>query len=96
MQQHVTTARAGIDHRIYAVTAVYAPLGLADRLRHRWVASGRVLFQSAYYTVKGGREQGYRVWTSAPIDGLKAGTAITVDVETEGRQLVGRATISVK
>lgn len=81
--------------RVYAVSAIYAPLGLRDRVRHRWSAAGRELYASPPYTVTGGRETGYRLWTYATVRGLAPGSWLRLDVETEAGQLIGRAWLRV-
>jgi hypothetical protein len=77
--------------RIYVMTGVVAPLGLADQVRHRWFRDGEMFYQSPDYLVRGGRQEGYRLWTYAdPGPGV---TRLRVDVETEGGQLIGRAVL---
>jgi hypothetical protein len=86
---------AGWGGRLYVVTAIYAPLGLHDRLEHRWYQDGRLIYASASYVVAGGREDGFRLWTSGPVKALAAGGRVRVDVRTDAGQLVGRAEIGV-
>jgi hypothetical protein len=86
---------AGWTGRVYAVTAVYAPLGLRDRLQHRWYQDGRLVYSSPSYLVAGGRGQGFRLWTSGTVTNLRPGSSVRVDVRTEAGQLVGRAQIRV-
>jgi hypothetical protein len=86
---------AGWSGRVYVVTAVHAPLGLHDRLQHRWYQDGRLVYESPSYVVAGGRDDGFRLWTSGPVTGLRAGSRVRVDVRTEAGQLVGRAQIPV-
>ncbi len=75
--------------RMYVMTGVVAPLGLDDYVRHRWFRDGELFYQSPDYPVRGGREEGYRLWTYAsPGPGV---TRLHVDVETAGGQLIGRA-----
>jgi hypothetical protein len=77
--------------RIYVMTGVVAPLGLADEVRHRWFRDGELFYQSPDYPVRGGRLEGYRLWTYAtPGPGV---TRLRVDVETAGGQLIGRVAI---
>jgi hypothetical protein len=45
--------------------------------------------------VNGGRKEGFRLWTALPIERALAGARISVDVETDAGQLIGRATIGV-
>jgi hypothetical protein len=87
----VDRLQAGWSGRVYAVTAIDAPAGLRDRLAHRWYQDGRLVYASPSYLVAGGRDQGFRLWTSAPITNVHAGSEVRVDVRTEAGQLVGRA-----
>ncbi len=83
----------GWSGRLHAVTAIHAPLGLRDRMAHRWYLDGRLISQSAFYTLTGGRAEGFRLWTSSLMRNVRRGSRIRVDVVTEGGQLVGRAEI---
>jgi hypothetical protein len=77
--------------KIAALTAIKAPMGLEEKVRHRWSLDGKVLFVSNYFPVTGGRTEGYRLWTQVTLkEGMKP-RALTVDVETQGGQLIGRA-----
>ena len=76
--------------RIYAMTAISAPLGLKERVRQCWYRDRRLIYQSPYYQILGGRQEGYRLWTSTMIS-AGSGDTLRVDVETEGGQLIGRA-----
>lgn len=91
----VTAPLAGtpLDHhgRLYVVTAIYAPLGLHDRVRHVWYRGHERTWTSRWYDVSGGRAEGYRLWTSQPSPHVWPDAMIRVDVETEGGQLIGRA-----
>jgi hypothetical protein len=84
----------GWQGRLYAVTAVYAPLGLRDRIAHRWYQDGRLVYVSGNYALTGGRAEGFRLWTSGPVSGLRPGGRVRVDVTTQSGQLVGRAQIA--
>lgn len=79
------------DGRVYVMTAVVAPQGLRDNVRHRWFRDGEPFYQSPAYAVTGGREEGYRLWTYAT-PGPDA-RRLRVDVETAGGQLIGRVTL---
>ena len=83
----------GWSGRLYVMTSVYAPLGLSDRIAHRWYRDGRLIFAPAFYRVTGGRREGFRLWTSVTVKNVQAGSVVRVDVETEAGQLVGRAEI---
>lgn len=80
----------GWTGRVYAVTAIYAPLGLRDRVCHRWYQAGRLVYASPCYALEGGRTEGFRLWTSAPAKDTQAGGGVRVEVWTEAGQLVGR------
>lgn len=79
--------------RLYAITAIYAPLGLSDRIAHRWYQDGRLIYESGSYSLTGGRAEGFRLWTSAVVKDLGSGGRVRLDVETDTGQLVGRAEI---
>jgi hypothetical protein len=95
MAEPVTGLTAGFEGRLFVLTPIWAPLGLEDRVRHRWRIDGRVVFESQLYNVTGGRAEGYRLWTSFVVPPLAAGSRVWVDVVTEAGQLVGRATLPV-
>jgi len=77
--------------KIVALTAIKAPLGLEERIRHCWYLDGKLLFASAYHQVTGGRREGYRLWTQITWKDAFNGRELLVDVETRGGQLIGRA-----
>ncbi len=79
--------------QLYGLTAIRAPLGLQEKLRHRWFENGELVFASSFYNVVGGRAEGFRLWTSWTIGRVTPVTTIRLDLETEGGQLVGRATL---
>lgn len=77
--------------RLYALTSIKAPLGLSERVRHRWYENGKPVFASPFYSIVGGREEGFRLWTSFSMNGVAPQTTLRLDLETEGGQLIGRA-----
>ena len=77
--------------KIVALTAIKAPMGLEERVRHRWYLDGKVIFASNYYPVTGGRKEGYRIYTQITWQEGFEGRVLMVDVETQGGQLIGRA-----
>ena len=77
--------------RLWSVTAIRAPLGLKEKVQHRWFQNGRLLWASPFYEVTGGREEGFRLWTVYNFDMIVPATELRVDVTTEGGQLIGRA-----
>ncbi|MGE5305879.1 MAG: DUF5924 family protein [Alphaproteobacteria bacterium] len=87
----VTEVAAGRSVQLYGLTAIKAPLGLEERVQHRWYKNGKLVWASPFYSVTGGREGGYRVWTKCTFDSIRPGAEIRLDLETEGGQLIGRA-----
>ena len=81
--------------RLYGLTAIRAPLGLNERVQHRWYQNGKLIWASPFYNMTGGREEGYRVWTACSFDNIVSGTELRLDLETEGGQLIGRAVLRV-
>jgi hypothetical protein len=77
--------------KIAVITSIKAPLGLEEGVRHLWFLDGKVLFESRYYSVTGGRKDGYRLWTQIVWRPEYSGRELIVDVETQGGQLIGRA-----
>ena len=78
-----------------AVTAINAPMGLTESVRHRWQIDGLTVRTTSAHQVNGGRKQGFRLWTALPIERAPSGSHISVDVETDAGQLIGRAQIRV-
>jgi Family of unknown function (DUF5924)/Protein of unknown function (DUF2914) len=78
--------------RLYAITAISAPLGLKDRVRQCWYRNDRLVYASPYYDIVGGRQEGYRLWTTATLPQGSTGP-LRIDVQTEGGQLIGRAVL---
>jgi hypothetical protein len=77
--------------KIVALTAIQAPLGLRENVRHAWFLDGKLLYASPYYPVTGGREEGFRIWTQITWKDSLNGNQLVLDVETRGGQLIGRA-----
>ena len=76
--------------RLYGLTAIKAPLGLQERLQHRWYQNGKLLCASPFYNMVGGREEGFRLWTSCVLTAVPSKTTVRLDLKTEGGQLIGR------
>lgn len=77
--------------KIAALTAIKAPMGLQENVRHLWYLDDKVIFASSYHPVTGGRKEGYRLWTQITWKSGLTGRVLTVDVETQSGQLIGRA-----
>jgi hypothetical protein len=78
-----------------AFTAVVAPAGLEEPIRHLWRKDGRVVQDVLLSPVRGGRRAGFRTYSRKT--GLGQGTAgsWTVDVLTIHDQLIGRIQLVV-
>ena len=85
---------AGGAGRLYAVTALRAPLGLRDRVELRWYRDSVLAWVSSVHTVSGGRQEGFRLWSSFDLARVRGARAVRLDVVTESGQLVGRAELS--
>jgi hypothetical protein len=77
--------------RLDGLTAIKAPLGLREKLQHRWYENGNPVCTSPFYNVVGGREEGFRLWTGCAFSHIPPHAELRLDIETEGGQLVGRA-----
>jgi hypothetical protein len=77
--------------RFYGLTAIKAPLGLREKVQHRWYMNGKLVFASPFYNMIGGREEGFRHWTSYTFERIPPGAGLRLDLVTEGGQLIGRA-----
>jgi len=77
--------------QLNGLTAIKAPLGLKEKLQHRWYENGKLVCPSPFYNVVGGREEGFRLWTGCAFNNVQPHTELRLDIETEGGQLVGRA-----
>ncbi len=85
----------GWSGRLFALTAIQAPMGLEDRVAHRWYENDRLIYTSPWHRLVGGRREGFRLWTSCPLTRIPAGQ-LRVDVETEAGQLIGRCELPVE
>ena len=86
----------GRARQLHALTAIKAPLGLRERVQHRWYKNGLLVWASPSIEVIGGREQGFRLRTTYIFDNLEAKAKLRLDVETEGGQLIGRARLTAR
>jgi hypothetical protein len=77
--------------RIFAQTAIGAPLGLKDRVGHRWYLNGKLVYASPFFLVDGGRKTGFRFRTFRTLENIPPGSALRIDLRSETGQLIGRA-----
>jgi hypothetical protein len=77
--------------RLVCLTAIAAPRGLKDRLRHVWRQDGETRAEMAL-EIRGGRAQGFRAWSTrrSPTPGRW-----TCTVETQSGQVLGRVAVTV-
>jgi hypothetical protein len=78
-----------------AYTAVYAPAGLEQAIRHLWWKDGRLIGIAPLSPVRGGRKEGFRTYSkktdlTPPYDGR-----YHVDVVTASGQLIGRLRFTI-
>ncbi len=83
--------KTGGPARFYGLASIKAPLGLRETLQHRWYLNDKLVCASPFYSVVGGREAGFRLWTSCTFASIPRGAELRLDLRTEGGQLVGRA-----
>ena len=95
MRERFDRVPGGWSGTLDAVTAIHAPMGLTESVRHRWRIDGVIVRSTEAHQVSGGRKEGFRLWTALPVERAPVGAHITVDVETDSGQLIGRATILV-
>ena len=81
--------------RVFASTAVRAPLGLRDRVELRWYLDGRLLWASSAHEVVGGRTDGFRLWSAVTLGPADTSGSLRLDVCTAAGQLIGRAAIEL-
>ena len=92
----VTELSAGNSVQLYGMTAIKAPLGLLERIRHHWYENRKTVCASSFHDVVGGRAAGFRLWTSCTFSALAPNTGVRLDLETEGGQLIGRAVLRAR
>ncbi len=83
----------GGPRKIYALTSIRAPLGLKDRVSHRWYLDGELVYASPVIKLSGGRKSGFRLWTFRTINKIAPASTLRIDVRTESGQLIGRCRI---
>jgi hypothetical protein len=81
--------------RVFAYTAVAAPVGLREPVYHVWQRYGRTVAIMPSTTVQGGRPGGFRIHSWKADLGADPTGLWQVEVRTAGGQLVGRARLWV-
>jgi hypothetical protein len=75
---------------LVAHTAVYAPAGIEQPIRHVWRREGEVVDVIRLTPVRGGRREGFRTLSRKTAWPAQAVGRWTVDVVTSSGQLIGR------
>ena len=89
----VTRAIKAADLRargLVAYTAVYAPAGLKQGIRHVWQREGEVIDDVSLSPVHGGRREGFRTFSRKTAFPENVIGRWSVDVVTDSGQLIGR------
>ncbi len=85
--QPFTEMMDGSHPQAYYFTAIFAPLGLHEGIRHVWKHEGKEVSNIDLREIRGGREQGFRTWSRHT---LREGPGeYEIEVWTAGGQLVG-------
>jgi hypothetical protein len=80
---------------LQARTAIYAPAGLTQPIRHVWRHGGEVVNVIDLAPVRGGRREGFRTFSRKSAFPTDPTGRWSVDVATAGGQLIGRLTFRV-
>ena len=91
----VTSISPAWTGRIFVVTSLQAPLGLRDTVEIRWYRGTRMLWSSRSVDVVGGRQHGFRLWSSVRVAATGDPGTLRVDVVTGAGQLIGRAILPI-
>lgn len=85
-----TQFAVGGPDRLTCYTAIAAPRGLDEQIVHLWRHDGALVSRVALSQISGGREQGFRTWsTHAGFTQASAGRW-QCEVRTAGNQIIGR------
>jgi len=87
------TIPSGWSGKVAALTAIKAPNGLKERVRHRWYLDGKLVVEQDLKKIVGGRGKGFRLWSQAPWGAGDSGKKLVLEIVTEGGQLIGNATL---
>ncbi len=79
---------------IYCYTSIFAPMGIHETLWHVWKKDGATM-QKVSLEITGGRKEGYRTWSKKAVDKNNTKGKWTVDVLTDGGQLIGRVRFEI-
>ncbi len=88
-----TLSSVPIGSEAWFWTPVFAPPGRTDSVRHVWTFEGRQV-ASVVLPLRGGREDGFRTWSSSRQVALHPGTA-RIEVRLLDGQLLGRRTFEI-
>lgn len=88
-------AQALRERGLLAYTAISAPAGLTQRVRHVWRHGGDVVSVVDLAPVRGGRREGFRTWSRKTAFPADSTGRWSVDVATASGQLIGRLSFRV-
>ena len=91
LSERLSELPGGGTRKIFALSAIGAPLGLKDRVSHRWYLDGRLVYASPLINLSGGRKSGFRLWTFRTLKNIGSASLLRVDVRTAAGQLIGRS-----
>lgn len=89
------SAEALKQRALIAYTAIYAPAGLKQSVRHVWRRDGRIVNTVDLAPVHGGRREGFRTYSRKAAFPEPADGRWSVDVVTAAGQLIGRVSFRV-
>ncbi|MBI5893511.1 MAG: DUF2914 domain-containing protein [Deltaproteobacteria bacterium] len=79
---------------IYCYTSIFAPMGIHEIFWHVWKKDG-VIMQKVPQELTGGRKEGFRTWSKRTAAGNDVKGKWTVDILTDGGQMIGRVRFTI-
>lgn len=86
--------KAGEINQVFFFTSIFAPRGLREKVNHVWFHNGIKLVEINLREIRGGREKGFRTWSSHII--LEGAGEYTIEVWTHSGQMLGRGGFILK
>ena len=93
IKSFVVISSKGVD-AVYCYTSIFAPMGIHERLWHIWKKDEKIV-QKVVVEITGGRKDGFRTWSKKTIAENQDKGKWTVDVITDGGQLVGKVRFTI-
>lgn len=76
--------------KIYVLTNINAHLEVEEKVGHIWYLNGKKIYASQFYHINGHKDKGFRLWTFWTLRRIPPDSVLTIQVETEGGQIIGR------